>query len=64
MAEAQCKWLRQTERDRDLRPGLTTDGRRRLKELERMGSEVRRPSEILRKASVRVALAELDSCGR
>ncbi|MBD3393610.1 MAG: IS3 family transposase [Chitinivibrionales bacterium] len=44
-------WVRQTERDRGMRSGLTTDERSRLKELERENRELRRSNEILRKAS-------------
>jgi transposase len=54
------KWLRQAERDQGLRPGLTTDERARLKELERENRELRRANEILRKASAFFAQAELD----
>jgi transposase len=62
--EALRKWLRQAERDQGLRPGLTTDERRRLKELERENFELRRANEILRKASAYFAQAELDRRGR
>jgi transposase-like protein len=50
-------WVRQSERDAGQRPGLSTQERTRLKELER---EVRRANEILRKASAYFAMAELD----
>ena len=53
-------WVRQTERDQGLRPGLTTDERQRLKEQEREIRELRRANEILRKASAYFAQAELD----
>jgi len=59
-AEVLRKWLRQAERDQGLLPGLTTDERRRLKELERENFELRRANEILRKASAYFAQAELD----
>ena len=52
--------MRQAERDRGRRPGLTTDERARLKELERENRELRRANEILRKASAYFAQAELD----
>ena len=54
------RWVRQAERDQGRRPGLTTDERQRLKELEREVRELRRVNEILRKASAYFAQAELD----
>ncbi len=54
------KWVRQAERDAGQRPGLTTEERERLKELERENRELRRANEILRKASAYFAQAELD----
>ena len=59
-AETLRKWVRQAERDEGRRPGLTTDEKRRLKELERENHELRRANEILRKASAYFAQAELD----
>lgn len=53
-------WVRQAERDTGRRPGLTTQERERLKELERENRELRRANEILRKASAFFAQAELD----
>ena len=53
-------WVRQAERDEGRRPGLTTDERQRLKELERENRELKRANEILRKASAFFAQAELD----
>ena len=53
-------WLRQAERDQGTRPGLTTEERARLKQLERENFELRRANEILRKASAYFAQAELD----
>jgi transposase len=54
------RWVRQAERDVGHRPGLTTDERARLKQLERENFELRRANEILRKASAFFAQAELD----
>lgn len=59
-AETLRTWLRQAERDQGLRPGLTTDERKRLKEQEREIRELRRANEILRLASAYFAQAELD----
>jgi transposase len=54
------RWVRQAERDARQRPGVTTDERQRLKELERENHELKRANEILRKASAYFAQAELD----
>jgi transposase len=59
-AETLRKWVRQSERDAGKRPGVTTDERARLKELERENLELKRANEILRKASAFFAQAELD----
>ena len=59
-AETLRKWVRQAERDQGRRPGLTTDEKQRLKELERENRELKRANEILRKASAYFAQAELD----
>jgi transposase len=59
-AEALGNWVAQAERDRGQRPGLTTDERQRLKDLERENFELRRANEILKKASAYFAQAELD----
>jgi transposase len=53
-------WVRQAERDRGRRAGLSSDERARVKELERENRELRRANEILRKASAYFAQAELD----
>jgi transposase-like protein len=58
--ESLRKWVRQAERDRGRKPGLTSDERERLKTLERENRELRRANEILRKASAFFAQAELD----
>jgi transposase len=59
-AETLRHWVRQAERDRGRRPGLTTEERARLKQLEREVVELRRANEILKKASAYFAQAELD----
>ena|SRR5690554_5567013 len=53
-------WVRQAERDAGQKPGLTSDEKARMKELERENRELRRANEILRKASAYFAQAELD----
>ena len=59
-AETLRGWVRQTERDRGQRPGLTSDERERIKALEREVRELRQANEILRKGSGYFAQAELD----
>ncbi len=54
------RWVRQAERDQGRRAGVTSSERERLKELERENRELKRANEILRKASVFFAQAELD----
>src|SRR3978361_2151633 len=49
--EALRGWVRQAERDQGLRAGPTSDDRERIKTLEREGRNLRKPNEILRKAS-------------
>ena len=63
-AETLRKWVRQAERERGDRAGLSSEERRRLKELERENRELRRANEILRKASAYFAQAELDRRAR
>ena len=53
------QWVRRAETDAGFRPGLTTDDRARLKELERENKELRRANEILKSAAVFFG-AELD----
>lgn len=53
------KWVRRVEIDDGHRPGLTTDERQRLTDLEREVRELRRANEILKSASSFFA-AELD----
>ena len=57
--ESVRNWVKQAEIDKGERPGLTTDERRRLVELERENRELRRANEILKSASAFFA-AELD----
>jgi transposase len=52
-------WIRRAETDAGQRPGLTTDERARMKELERENRELRRANEIL-KAAASFFGAELD----
>ena len=52
-------WVRRAETDAGQRPGLSTDERVRVKELEREVKELRRANEILRSASIFFA-TELD----
>jgi len=59
-AETLRSWVRRAERDAGQRPGLTTEERARLKQLERENFELRRANEILKKASAYFAQAELD----
>ena len=54
------RWVRQAERDSGQLPGLTTDERQRLKQLERENFELKRANEILKKAAAFFAQAELD----
>ena len=58
--EALRLWIRRTDVDGGARPGLTTDARQRLAELERENVELRRANEILRHAAAFFAAAELD----
>ncbi len=58
-AETVRKWVRRYEIDHGTRPGLSTDERQRLRELERENRELRRANEILKAASTFFA-AELD----
>ena len=52
-------WVRRAETDGGQRPGLTTDERARMKDLEREVKELRRANEILKAAAVFFG-AELD----
>jgi len=52
-------WVRGAETDEGIRPGLTSDERTRMKELERENRELRRANEVLKSAAVFFG-AELD----
>jgi transposase-like protein len=54
------KWVRQAERDKGLRAGVTSDERERMKGMEWEIRELRQANEILREASAYFAHAELD----
>ncbi len=58
------KWVRQAERDRGVRDGLTSSEREHVKNLEREVKQLRRANESLRKASAYFAQAELDRRGK
>ena|SRR5690625_4168405 len=53
-------WIKRSEVDRGIRPGVTTDERERLKALEKENRELRRANEILKSASAFFAQAALD----
>ena len=57
--ESLRQWVRRAGTDAGFRPGLTTDERARMKELERENRELRRANEILKAASAFFG-AELD----
>jgi transposase len=57
--EALRGWVRQAEIDDGQRPGVPTQERQRIAELERENRELRRANEILKAASAYFA-AELD----
>jgi transposase len=52
-------WFRRAQVDEGVRPGLTTDERQKLKDLEKEVKELRRANEILKDASIFFA-TELD----
>jgi transposase len=58
--EALRRWVRRAERDAGQRPGLTTEERTKLKQLERENFELKRANEILKTASAYFAQAVLD----
>lgn len=59
-AESLRAWVRQAEKDKGARPGLSTEDKERIKQLERENRELKRANEILRLASAFFAQAELD----
>jgi transposase len=63
-AETLRRWVRQSEADRGLGAGLTTDERELLKQLTRENRELKRANEILRAASAYFAKAEFDRHGK
>jgi transposase len=58
--ESLRRWVRQAERDRGERPGLTTTERDEFKRLQRDNVELKRANEILKKAAAFFAQVELD----
>jgi transposase-like protein len=58
--ESLRRWTRRVEIDEGKRPGLTSEERERLKQLERENRELKRANEILKTASAFFAQAELD----
>lgn len=54
------EWVKRTEVDAGVRPGVTAAEAQRVKELEREVKELRRANEILKLASAFFAQAELD----
>ena len=59
-SETLRKWVRQAEKDSGSRPGVSTEDRQRVRDLERENRELKRVNEILRKASAYFAQAEFD----
>ena len=53
-------WVNKIEVDSGKRPGVTSDEKARLKELEREVRELKQANEILKKAAAFFAQAELD----
>ncbi len=53
-------WVSQAQIDGGQRPGVTSEDKRRIAELERENRELRRANEILKTASAFFAAAELD----
>jgi transposase len=57
--ESLRKWVLQADIDRGTKPGVTTDDKQKIAELEKQNRELRRANEILRAASAFFA-RELD----
>ncbi len=57
--ESLRQWVRKAETDAGQRPGLTSDERARMKELERENRELRRANEILKAAASFMPMARL-----
>jgi len=53
-------WINKLEVDSGIKPGVTSDHAKRMKELERENRELKRANEILKKAAAFFAQAELD----
>ncbi|SMY02914.1 transposase [Brevibacterium sp. FME17] len=53
-------WVKHNHVDSGMTPGMTTDDKQRITDLEKEIRELRRANEILRKASAYFAQAELD----
>ena len=58
-SETLRKWLRRSEVDAGIRPGITTEEQAEIRRLKKENAELRRTNEILRTASAFFA-AELD----
>ena len=54
------RWVREAEVDEGVRPGVPSDERMRMQELERENRELKRANAILREASAYFVQAELD----
>jgi transposase len=57
--ESVRNWVNRRQTDAGERPGLNTDEREKMKELERENRDLERANEILRRASAYFAQAEL-----
>jgi transposase-like protein len=53
-------WINKMEVDTGVKPGVTSDHTKRMKDLERENRELKRANDILRKAAAFFAQAELD----